>query len=509
MSAVLFAVWIAGTAFFLLRMIFGLQQVRALRQFGLPWRDGQSIVNQLALDAGIHRRVEVLLHESLPVPVTCGFVRPVIVLPHGAQAWEAEDLNRAMVHELEHVRRFDWASHCLARIACAAYWFHPLVWAVWRQFELEAERSCDDAVLARSEATAYADQLVGLARRLSAAQKSPALAMANRSDLPARVSSVLDGRRARGRASALLAAVACATAAAIALTMSPLRVVAAPPPDTQSAPRNIPKWDAVSIKRCKDAPDNGSGFQAHADRPGAGANRSPDRQTWSCVSMSTLITQAYSIWASGEGKPAAFPAPIERLPSWTDSEFYTIEAKSEGSPGEGLMRGPMLQALLEDRFALKIRRETREGRVYLMTVAKGGPKLQPFQGGCTPVDIVHLAASMSTNRNPCRGSGQSKGPNKTIDIPGLDLDSFALAITRDGGFDGPVLNKTGLTGYFHIHLEFLSNGRPGDAASASADDPPFPSIFTAMPQQLGLKVEAGKGPREFLVVDHLEKPSEN
>ena len=97
----------------------------------------------------------------------------------------------------------------------------------------------------------------------------------------------------------------------------------------------------------------------------------------------------------------------------------------------------------------------------------------------------------------------------TIDISGLDLDSFALAITRDGGFDGPVLNKTGLTGVFHIHLEFLSNGKPGDASSAAADDPPFPSIFTAMQQQLGLKVEAGKGPREFLVVDHLEKPSEN
>src|SRR5215472_5640339 len=291
-SAVLLAVWIAGTAFFLLRMIFGLQQVRALRQFSLPWRDGQSIVNQLALDAGIHRRVEVLLYESLAVPVTCGFVRPVIVLPHGAQAWEAEDLNRAIVHELEHVRRFDWATHCLARIACAAYWFHPLVWAVWRQFELEAERSCDDAVLARWEATAYADQLVGLARRLSAAQKSPALAMANRSDLPARVGSVLDGRRARGRASALLAAVACAAAVAIVLTMSPLRVVAAPHPDTQAAPQNIPQWDAVSIKRCKDAP------AASVDRPGGGANRSPDRQTWDCVSVSALITQAYSTWAS-------------------------------------------------------------------------------------------------------------------------------------------------------------------------------------------------------------------
>jgi uncharacterized protein (TIGR03435 family) len=92
--------------------------------------------------------------------------------------------------------------------------------------------------------------------------------------------------------------------------------------------------------------------------------------------------------------------PIERLPSWADSERYTIEAKPQGNPGVGIMRGPMLQALLEDRFALKIRRETREGRVYLMTVAKGGSKLQPFHGGCTPFDLVHIAASMPTIQNP-------------------------------------------------------------------------------------------------------------
>jgi uncharacterized protein (TIGR03435 family) len=504
LSAVLLAVWIAGTAFFLLRMIFGLHQVRALRRFGLPWRDGQSIVNRLALDAGIHRRVEVLLHESLPAPVTCGFVRPAIVLPPDTQAWEAEDLNRAIVHELEHVRRFDWTSHCLARIARAVYWFHPLVWVAWRQFALEAERSCDDAVLARSDATAYADQLVGLARRLSAAQKSPALAMANRSDLSARVGSVLEVGRARGRAGALLVTVACAVAVSIVVTISPLRMVAAPPSSAPGAVGSIPKWDAVSIRRCTNAP------VAPLEGRGNGVSQPPDRQIWNCVHVSTLINQAYSIFAGGQSKLPAYPAPVERLPSWADSGRYTIEAKPQGSPGAGIMRGPMLQALLEDRFALKIRRETREGRVYLMTSANGGPKLPPFQGGCTPYDLAHIPASgMSTIQNPCRESHQSKGPNVTIDIPGLDVDSFALYITRQGGFDGPVWNKTGLTGIFHFHLEFLSNGKPGDLGPTAADDPPFPSIFTAMQQQLGLKVEAGKGPREFLVVDRLEKPSEN
>ena len=491
--------WFVGIALFAIPVVRGLLQVRSLRRSGLPWRRGQAVAEGLAPHT--RRGIEVLLHESLSGPMTCGVLRPVVILPEHAQSWDEKDLERALVHELEHVRRYDWAIHCLARVACAAYWFHPLVWAAWRQLTLEAERSCDDAVLGISEATAYADQLLGLARRRSAVRRSPALAMANRSDLAARIEALLDRRQSRGPVGALLV-VACAVAMAIVLAMSPLRMVAAPRPSTPGAVESIPKWDAVSIRRCTNAP------VPPVEGRGAGVSQSPDRQIWNCVHVSTLINQAYSIFAGGQSKLPLYPTPIDRLPSWADSERYSIEARPQGNPGAGIMRGPMLQALLEDRFALKIRRETREGRVYRMIVAKGGSKLLPFQGGCTPYDLMHIA-SMPAIQNPCRESHQFKGPNVTIDIPGLDVDSFAFYITRQGGFDGPVLNKTGLTGIFHFHLEFLSNGKPGDLGSTAADDPPFPPIFTAMQQQLGLKVEAGKGPREFLVVDRLEKPSEN
>jgi len=288
---------------------------------------------------------------------------------------------------------------------------------------------------------------------------------------------------------------------AIVLSMSPLRMVAAPQSSTPGVGQNIPKWDAVSIKRCTDAP-------LPVEGPGKGVEVSPNRLTWNCVPVSTLIDVAYSIFAGGKGNLPPYPMPIEHLPSWADSELYTIEAKSQGNPGAGIMRGPMLQALLEDRFALKIRRQTREGRVYLMTIAKGGPKLAPFQGGCTPISLAH-PVPIPAGQNSCRASFQAKGANQTFDDPGFDMDSFALWITRAGGLDGPLLNKTGLMGYFHFHVEFLSNRKPGDPGFTPTDDPPFPSVFTALKQQLGLKVEAGKGPREFLVVDHLEKPSEN
>jgi TonB family protein len=166
--------------------------------------------------------------------MTCGVVRPAIVLPADAPGWNPEDLERALVHELAHVARNDWAIHCVARAVCALYWFHPLVWMALRRLELEAERACDDAVLERSEATAYADQLVAVARRLSAG-KSPVLAMANRKDLELRVKSVLDGGRRRGRAGRWCVALASAASVALLLTVSPLRIVAAP--QTANLPR--------------------------------------------------------------------------------------------------------------------------------------------------------------------------------------------------------------------------------------------------------------------------------
>ena len=87
----------------------------------------------------------------------------MIVFPLDARTWPDADLRRALIHELEHVRRGDWVTMCLARTVCAVYWFHPLVWIANRQLGLNAERACDDAVLQDFQAFGYADQLVALA----------------------------------------------------------------------------------------------------------------------------------------------------------------------------------------------------------------------------------------------------------------------------------------------------------------------------------------------------------
>jgi TonB family protein len=217
LSTLLLAAWMVGAILFLTPVATGIWQVRALRRSALPWSEGQSLVGD----------VEVLTHESLSGPMACGVFRPAIVFSADAATWSAQDLQRALVHELEHVRRFDWLTQCLARVVCALYWFHPLVWIVRDRLALEAERSCDDAVLRTSEPAAYADQLVELAQRLSAATRSPLLTMANRADLAVRVGAVLDSRLHRGRAGARSIMLACAGAGALLLAVSPLRVVEA------------------------------------------------------------------------------------------------------------------------------------------------------------------------------------------------------------------------------------------------------------------------------------------
>lgn len=219
--------WIAGTAALGVSLGAGLLRLRRVRRTSLPRPDLRAIVRSLADRAGVRRPIDVLEHEGVAAPLTCGLWRPAIVLPTDSRDWTDADLRRALIHELEHVRRGDWAMQVAARAACACYWFHPLVWTAWRRLCLEAERACDDGVVHGAERTDYADQLVMLARRLSHGHSPTLVGMANRSDLSARVAALLDDRQRRGRAGLFAAASAAIVAAVVVLTIAPVRTVAA------------------------------------------------------------------------------------------------------------------------------------------------------------------------------------------------------------------------------------------------------------------------------------------
>ncbi len=267
--------WMAG-AFFLFALLgLDLWRLRRIRRNGLPWMEARDFTRSLAMECGVRRPVELLLHEEIAGPLTYGIARPVIVLPSDARDWGEVELRSALVHELEHVRRHDWAVQLAARATSAVYWFHPLVWVAWRRLRLEAERACDDSVVRSVDDTDYAEQLVSLARRMSLSHAQPALGMASRSDLSVRVSAILDATQRRGRASVLASASAMVLASAALFVVAPISAVAqsterqatAPLADTPAARGDSASLDRVLLGAA------GSGDTAAIDRLlEAGAN---------------------------------------------------------------------------------------------------------------------------------------------------------------------------------------------------------------------------------------------
>jgi len=212
-----------------------------------------------------------------------------------------------------------------------------------------------------------------------------------------------------------------------------------------------------------------------------------DRMATSGTSLSYLITFAYGL----------HPKQIAGGPSWLDSEKYDITAKPdvEGQPNDKQIKS-MLQKLLADRFKLTFHKEKKELSAYAITVGKSAPKLAKSEG--------------DPNGLPCigfRGLGKLIARNATIsDFAGL-MQTLVL--------DRPVLDQTGLAGRFDFTLDWTPEpsqfgGRGGQVPQPGADDPAAPpDLFTAIVAQLGLKLESAKAPVDVLVIDHIEKPSEN
>jgi beta-lactamase regulating signal transducer with metallopeptidase domain len=245
--------WIAGAVAFLIPVASALWRLSMIRRTGIPIAWHRAELARLAEARGVSLPVELLEHESVPGPMTFGITRPVIVLPLDAHEWSEAELRRALMHELEHIQRGDWLMQIVARAVAALYWFHPLVWTAWRRLCLEAERSCDDAVVLTEERTDYADQLVALAQRMSATPAQPMLGMANRSDLSTRVTAVLDERLRRGRAGSMLALGAIASAALVVVTLAPVRAVAMERPQAATATPQTPDGDRLIAVKMKQA----------------------------------------------------------------------------------------------------------------------------------------------------------------------------------------------------------------------------------------------------------------
>jgi uncharacterized protein (TIGR03435 family) len=251
-------------------------------------------------------------------------------------------------------------------------------------------------------------------------------------------------------------------------------------------PTPLPEFDAVSIKA------NKSGDLHMTMRPSRGG-----RLNATNVPLRNLIVWAYMVrdfQISGE-------------PSWVDSERFDVATTSEANPRYDVLQPTletMFQGVLADRFKLTSHRATKELPVYSLVVAKNGPKIHPVdEEGCPEVPPAD---------NPCR----FLRPTKFGQLTGKKAPMFILALLLSSMTGRTVVNKTDLKGSYDYTLDWTKYQQPpqvppgGEATPVPLDPASVGiAISTALEEQLGLKLESGKGPVEILVIDHVERPSEN
>jgi uncharacterized protein (TIGR03435 family) len=207
---------------------------------------------------------------------------------------------------------------------------------------------------------------------------------------------------------------------------------------------------------------------------------------------------------------------ITGAPRWLSEDFYDIEAKMDEATAEAMKamspdqrkaaQRQMLQAMLADRLALKTHSETMDGSVYFLTTVNRGAKLQ----AADPGKAVQLVGPDGGNVSGVIAVGRGSEGGRRFNATSVNMAYFVRVLTNE--LRKPVIDKTGLTGTYDFSLEFAPEQAPRAASDDSGALPPEPgaaSIFTAIQQQLGLKLEAGRGPVQTFVIDHIERPSGN
>jgi bla regulator protein BlaR1 len=509
--------------------------------------------------ATIPAEVEVRLSQGLVEPGVVGLFHPILLLPEGiAERLTPSQLEAVLAHELCHIRRRDnlWASiHMMVE---ALFWFHPLVWWIGARMVEERERACDEEVLhLGNQASVYADAILHVCNLYLESPLACVSGVAG-SDIRRRIEVIMSNQRVQGlnRAKQFLL-----VAAGTAALLSPVLIGIvmglghAPAARAQSSAQQsptvpTPKSDVASIKPCQ--PGDGPGRSGKGDMGANGGvnpnmpegvggffRTSPGRLDVTCAGMLTLIGSAYvynsNPLLNNPRNATDESEKIQGVPKWALATRYTIHAETddpvangstEPAPGPSSVRppasmllyGPMLQRLLEDRFQLKVRRVQEQAPMYALTVAKGGLKVKPIQDGdCTPREPGQGMKRIGADDKPYCGwvGWPIHGPNRTLVGGGITMERFALALAMDA-MDRNVIDRTGISGSFLIRLEYApdENTRCRGPVAACAPDtnsdiPPGATIFTALQQQLGLKLEPIEGPQEHLVVDHVERPSEN
>ena len=478
------AFWLAGATAFSLRLLFGWMAAerlrhRMVRPAPAEW---QAILDRLKSRLSVARPVRLLVSGLLDAPAAIGWLRPVVLVPAGAlTGLPPAQIEALLLHELAHVRRYDYLVHILQSAMEAIFFYHPAVWWVSSHMRAERELCCDDiAVSITGDALAYVH---ALAEFDSARWIRPAAMAANGGSLPARIARLLGQSPASRPASGGPAS----AAALVLLAIGGWALFAQPAAQ--------PRFEVASVK-----PSANPGIQHVRPLPG---------RLTADASLRILMQYAYGVQ----------PFQLIGGPERVMSARYAIDAKAAGNAGRAQMF-LMLRSLLEERYQLKTHRETRDLPAYTLVAAASGLKLPPpkesacvdspadapveWAGGrmAVPGEIQPakgLCGSASVHLEPAGARMQGGG----IAMPEL-VRMLSLVLGRS------VIDKTGFAARFDLQLDFITDeSTPAMPPPPPGSDMPGPSLSQALRRQLGLQLESTKAPVEVVVVDHAELPSGN
>ncbi len=484
-----------------------------------------SLLRRLEHATGRLTPIPVRLSSELWEPGVFGIWRPILLWPEQLSArLDDQHIEAILAHELMHVRRHDNLTAALHMLVEAVFWFHPLVWWMERRMVQERERACDEAVVelgGRPEA--YAESLLKTCRFCV---ESPLRCVSGvtGAGLNKRIISIMTMKMicklSPGRKLLLFSIGIAALAAPLVLGevramrrpgVSPVKPLALPAPQALSkiaGTQSMPDMANVANAAQSSATPQVSPGSPTKVKPQT-VPGTPSRLTFEVASIKPSHADSLNAlikpYPGGDGYTVQnmpvkdminviFRVPKRQViggPDWISSERFDIEAKADRPYSLDDLH-EMFRNMLVERFNLKTHKETREGPVYDLSIAKSGLKMKP-DGSGQYLKIPILPAPQGVT-----------GTNVSMQYLCFWLGQMLQNDSR------PVIDKTGLTKDYDFTLSFAPQLPPG----VSRDQLPpelldLPSLFDALPEQLGLQLTPAKGPVEYYVIDHIEKPSPN
>jgi len=519
----LLVVWLMGFMAVCFAWCLRWRRVSALVGRAVPMREGRevAILRKVEAAMGMPARTNLLLSRASLEPGIFGIAAPVVIWPYGiSERLDDAHAEAILAHELWHVRRRDNLAAATHMLVEALFWFHPLVWWLGGRLLEERERACDEAVLASGrDRRLYAESILKICE-FCAQSPLPCVSGVTGSALKRRVVRIMSERVARKldfRKKLLLATVGSLALALPIFTgfLSGKESRAASTSPARREAEDHLTFEVASVKQ------NISGSESSTMNVplGPGDIYPPNGGVFSATNVALISYIYFAYNLSG----AQFQLLLPHLPDWAIKDRFDIQATARGNPTKNQLR-LMMQTLLADRFKLSAHYETQQLPVLALVLAtpgKTGPQLRPHRDD-TPCSTtgpqfpsksqspVLLPDGLPADCSDIVGLPSSAGHHR-VGARNVSMALLANWLPQMGNLDRAVVDKTGLSGTFDLKFGWQSQQPSSPAASPQQSRLPEPrsDFLEDLKEQLGLKLESQTGPVPLLVIDHVEKPSEN